>query len=160
VKLRRFANAASIDEYTSRRTASVPVRERGETKRAPLMKEPILEGQSDGAADKAVPKSLLTAELAEARAPHVNKSLDLPRPSTTIDRSSLAPSVQRGGRSSTHSLNHSSSGDSGSGRHGRYSFGMSRHGGGNGGGSVDEEEPEEPLLFTMSELEAKQAKGF
>jgi len=36
---------------------------------------------------------------------------------------------------------------------------MSRHGGGGGGGSVDEDEPEEPLLFTMSELEAKQAKG-
>ena len=160
VKLRRLVNADSVDEYSSRRTASVPVRERGETKRTPLIEATIPEGQSDGPADTAIPKSLLAAELAQARAPRNAKSPEPLVPRTIVDRSSLAPSTLRGGRGSTHSLGRSSSAGSGSGRPERYSFGMSRHGSGSGGaGSLDEEDPEEPLLFTMSELEAQQAKG-
>lgn len=160
VKLRRLANAASFEEYASRRTASVPVRERGDTKRAPLNIEPLLEGQTDGAVERTAPTSLLTAELAQAKAPHADERPDPTTSSANIDRASLAPTALRGARRSTHSLNHSSSGESGSLRTGRYSFGMSRHNAVVGvGGSVDEEEPEEPLLFTMSELEAKQAKG-
>lgn len=168
VKLRGLADATDFDDYTSRRTASVPVRERGETKRAPLKEgSTALEGQNDGAAEKGSSKSLLTTELAKA---------SVPSSSTTNDSLRPTSSAQRPGRG----LMHSSSGESGSGRSGRYSFSMSRHysGGGRGGtgaasegrrggdggaggvgGSVEEDEPEEPLLFTMSELEAKQARG-
>ena len=163
VKLRRLANATSFEEYASRRTASVPVREKGDTKRTLLDKEPVLEGQSDGVGERAVPTSLLTTELARGRAaPYLEPRPSATTSSTITHRPTLALNPQRGGRSSTHSLNHSSSGELGSARLGRYRYGMSRHGSGGGAGgatSVDDEEPEEPLLFTMSELEAKQAKG-